>query len=442
MDYSVICIFASEDARWEGKPLADGLIALLRERRIAARCLVTRGVSGCYENGELATQRVEVLSYNLPLKIEIVLPSPEAQDLLPTVTQMVTEGIVGVSDLRGVVHKVKHQLIPRHLRVRDVMTLDPQRVRPASPLSRALEMLLSSDFTGLPVVDEHGRPLGMLTDGDLLYRASVPIRVRLLAEFAAQELSYVKELLAGRQVSEIMSAPAVTVLADQRLSEAVETMLKRGLRRLPVVDAEGVLVGILARRDIFQAISREAPDSRRLAGKGISVGDLRRAGDAMLPGTPTAAPDTPLERVIELLGNSAVERVAVVDAEGRLLGLISDRALLGAFAEHKQGLWDYLVRKVSAPEPDEAQAELARHYQRAQAGQIMEKDFPSVGEDTPLEEAARLMTEKRIKRLPVLDPQGRLRGMLSREALLRLGSGQAAGCPGCQSGSGRVPRRP
>lgn len=179
MEYSIIHIFASEEARWEGRPLADALMGLLREGRLAARCLVTRAMAGCYEDGEVATSRVEVLSFNLPLKIEIVLPSSEVEGLLPRISAMVSQGIVGVTAMRAVSHKVKRHLIPRHLKVRQVMTPDPRRALPSWPLSQALEILLASGFSGLPVVDGQDRPVGILTDGDLVYRAGIPIRVRL-----------------------------------------------------------------------------------------------------------------------------------------------------------------------------------------------------------------------------------------------------------------------
>lgn len=421
MEYKVISIYANENARWQGKSLGDALIKLLKERRAAARCLVTRGVAGCDENGQESTSHVEVLSFNLPLKIEIVLPGPEAETILPQVSEMVGEGIVGVSNLRVVSHRMEHQLIPRGLKVNDAMTADPERATPDTPLSQVLDTLLRSDFTGLPVVDESQRPVGIITDGDLLYRAGIPIRVRLMTQFASDDVRDMKQNVTHRTAREIMSSPVVTVGRDQYLFEAVDTMLKRGLRRLPVLDEDGALVGILARLDIFKAISDQASAAGRLHGDGIEVNGLRHAGDAMSAGTPTVSPDAPLEEVIRLLGNSAVERVAVVDDQGKLLGLISDRAMLGAFSENKKSLWDYLVRKVSAKDSEERHSELIRRYRETKAGQIMETDFAGVAADTPLDEAAGLMTEKRIKRLPVLDGEGRFLGMLRREALLRMG---------------------
>jgi PII-like signaling protein len=74
LNYKAIEIFTNEEARSQGKPVADAVIQYIRGLKIAARCMVTRGISGCYESGEIATNRLELLSFNLPLRITVVLP--------------------------------------------------------------------------------------------------------------------------------------------------------------------------------------------------------------------------------------------------------------------------------------------------------------------------------------------------------------------------------
>lgn len=85
LDYRVIEVFTSEGARYKGHPVATALVKRVRDLRIAARCMVSRGMAGCYENGEVATQGIEVVSFNMPLKIEIVLPAAELGRVLPLV---------------------------------------------------------------------------------------------------------------------------------------------------------------------------------------------------------------------------------------------------------------------------------------------------------------------------------------------------------------------
>jgi PII-like signaling protein len=77
LNYRVIEVYSSEEIRHRGKPLYDALVAHVKGLRIAARCLVTRGIAGCYESGEVASRNILTISYNLPVKVEIVLPAAE-----------------------------------------------------------------------------------------------------------------------------------------------------------------------------------------------------------------------------------------------------------------------------------------------------------------------------------------------------------------------------
>ena len=63
-------------------------------------------------------------------------------------------------------------MIPRQVRVTDVMTHDPVSLRKDAPASEALRLLLSARFHGIPVVDAQNRPVGMITHGDLLRHTS------------------------------------------------------------------------------------------------------------------------------------------------------------------------------------------------------------------------------------------------------------------------------
>ena len=81
--YRKIEIFTSEEARWEGRPLYAAIVQFVHDLKIAARCLVTRGIEGSYESGEIATGRLEVLAYNMPVRVTIVVPGGRVrQDLV------------------------------------------------------------------------------------------------------------------------------------------------------------------------------------------------------------------------------------------------------------------------------------------------------------------------------------------------------------------------
>jgi CBS domain-containing protein len=423
LNYQAIEIFTSEQARCRNKPVAEGVVQYIRDLKIAARCIVTRGIGGCYESGEVATGRLEILSFNLPLRIYIVLPAGQTERVLSDLNAMIDEGIIALHDLSVIGHRVRNAFFPLQLLVRDVMTVKPASVHMDSPLSIAARHLLSSIFTGLPVVDGQNRPVGVITQGDLIQKGGLPLRLGLLAESDQDRLEAVLGQLASRGAAEAMSAPAITIAENRPLSQAVDLMLERGLKRLPVVDGEGRLTGMLSRLDIFRTVMVEAPDWNAFRAQKIEVLHLKNVADILRRDTQTVLPDASIEEVIRVIDANDIQRVAVVDNEGRLLGLISDRDLLHYFKEDQEGIWRRLTKLKRSPAPDACRCDLRKWLADTTAAAVMNTELITVREETLVEEAIRLMTEKALKRLPVVDEAGRFKGMISRDSLLRTGFG-------------------
>lgn len=421
MDYKIITIFTSEEARWKGKPLSETLLTQLQDLKLAARCLVTRGIAGCYENGEMATAKLEILSFKMPLKIEILLPAQEIGNILPAVREMVTDGIICLSDLQVVSHRTQKQLLPSHLLVRDIMTPAPQTVTRQTSLKEVTERLLSSFFTGLPVVDDKNRPVGIITQGNLIYRAGLPVRLGLLAESAPEKLRPIMQALALRRAEEIMTRPIVSIREDKPAGEAVNLMLGKKLKRLPVTDMDGKLVGILSRVDIFRTIMKKSPDWTAFQSQKIEVENLQKVSDIMRRETITVLPSTSVEEVLRVINSNDIQRVAVVDPAGTFLGLISDRDLLAVFSDFRSDFWDFLVNLFSSGAELQLKKEIKEKLEAKTAAEVMKTDLITVHEDTTLDEALKLMTEKALKRLPVLDEKGKFKGLISRDSLLRTG---------------------
>lgn len=425
LKYSVIEVYTSEEARWQKAPVWNAIVDHVRRCGIAARCMVTRGTAGCYENGEVATSSIEILSFNMPVKVDVILPEAELEAVLPGIEQMVTDGIVLVEERSVHVHRTRKRLIPRQLRVKDAMTASPQTVREDTPVSEVIRLLLSHGFNAVPVVDAAGRPVGIITQGDLIARAGMPVRLGLLAQFEARQVEDYLEAIASRKAGEIMTRPVRTVQEDNPLSSAVDLMLKQGLKRLPVVNAEGLLTGILARADVFRVITSAAPDWRAIREQQVAVGNVTTVGGIMRRDTHTVLPDTPIEDVVRVIDTDDIQRVAVVDEQGRFLGMIFDSALFALFSGHQEGLWEHLMRRLPFTEIARKHKELMLRGGARTASDAMETDITTVRETTPTEDAIRLMVEKGIKRLPVVDEQGLFKGMVSRDSVLRAGVGQA-----------------
>jgi CBS domain-containing protein len=421
LNYKAIEIFTSEEARYRKKPLADVIVQFVRDLKIAARCIVTRGVTGCYESGELATTRLEVLSYNLPVRIYIVIPAAETQRVLDGLNGMVEDGIVALHDLNVLSHRARNAFFPRQLMVRDVMTPEPKSVTATTNLRDAAKILLPSIFTSLPVVDEQKRPMGLITQGDLIRKGGLPLRLGLLEESDRDRRESLLAQLTQRQAGEIMTTPVIMIGRDRPLSDAVDLMLSKKVKRLPVVDDAGRLVGMVSRLDIFQTVMREAPDWNDFRSQRIEVQHLKLVKDILRRDTLTVLPGASLDEVIRVIDRNDIQRVAVVDKEGVLLGLISDRDLLRFFKPQQEGIMRLLANARHPFRQDVCRGDLQSCLIETTAAAVMITELITVREEMLIGEAIGLMIARGLKRLPVVDAEGHFKGMINRDSLLRTG---------------------
>jgi CBS domain-containing protein len=134
----------------------------------------------------------------------------------------------------------------------------------------------------------------------------------------------------------------------------------------------------------------------------------------------TVSTETTVSEVIRVIDHNDIQRVAVVDAEGKLLGLISDRDLLRYFKPAHKGIWNLLAKVKGVFEQEEG-TDFQQRIHETTAGEVMNTKLTTVQNDMLIEEAITLMIDKGLKRLPVIDSDDRFQGMISRDSLLRIG---------------------
>jgi CBS domain-containing protein len=423
MAYKIIEIFTSETIRWKGKPLAEAVIDFVKKKKIAARCMVVRAVEGCFENGDVASSRLEILSVNMPIRITIVLPATQTECILARITEMVGDGIVGIQDIQVLSHKTQRHLIPRHVRVKDIMKTPACTVSVKTPVNQVVQILLSSHFTGVPVVDENNRPQGVISQGDLIYRAKMPLRLGILASTDPARMKGVMKFLSQLSAEKIMTRPAVCIREDRWLIDAVDLMLNKSLKRLPVTDASGELSGILSRQDIFHMTTLEQPDWQAFNRQNIQVKNLYRISDIMRRDTHKVYPDTPVMDIIHVIDSDDIQRVAVVDTDGHFLGLISDKELFSAFVDQTASLWELFVRNLPLKEKRKKAEMVYPDILNKTARDVMNAECMTVLENASIDDAISIIVSLGVKRLPVVDLDGKFKGMISRDSLLRIGYG-------------------
>jgi CBS domain-containing protein len=143
------------------------------------------------------------------------------------------------------------------MRVNDLMTTEVLTVRPNTQLKDAAQLLAEHRISGLPVVNDNGRVLGVLSEGDILYKETgTSDKPGFFERLLSGPPTGFELKLAARTVGEAMSAPAVTIGATRPVTVAATTMIDEGVNRLPVVDDEDRLIGIVTRADLVRAFVR------------------------------------------------------------------------------------------------------------------------------------------------------------------------------------------
>ncbi|GAA4544991.1 CBS domain-containing protein [Amycolatopsis samaneae] len=140
----------------------------------------------------------------------------------------------------------------RRHEVRSVMKTTVATVHPETPFKAVAALLAAWGVSGAPVVDNEGRVVGVVSQGDLLERRTWPARRR-----RGRRRLYRKA--AGIFAADLMTAPAVTVEQDADVSRAAKLLEEHRIHRLPVVDSGGGLVGLVTRGDLLRVFLR--PDA-------------------------------------------------------------------------------------------------------------------------------------------------------------------------------------
>jgi CBS domain-containing protein len=147
--------------------------------------------------------------------------------------------------------------------VADIMTRDPITVTPQTPISQAIKILAEKRISGLPVLNAEGKLVGVISETDLMWQetgVTPPAYIMLLDSViylenpAKHERDLHKAL--GQTVGEAMTdKDIITIKPDRSVREAAQIMNDRKVHRLPVLDDQNKLIGILTRGDIIRLMA-------------------------------------------------------------------------------------------------------------------------------------------------------------------------------------------
>lgn len=146
------------------------------------------------------------------------------------------------------------------MELKELMTKNVITVLQSMNVRDAAEMLFNMGISGLPVVDDQKNLVGMITEKDII-RMALPKYVEKLGSLAntfdmapfAKTLAKADKVL----VKEIMRKDVITATVNTSVPEVARIMIVKRIRRIPILDQEGRLVGIIARHDIVREIFKE-----------------------------------------------------------------------------------------------------------------------------------------------------------------------------------------
>jgi CBS domain-containing membrane protein len=181
------------------------------------------------------------------------------EDLREAMRDLGTYVDISMEDLRTLcASAVRHARIriASYQPVKDVMTRDVVTVTKDADIHEVSSLLAERGISGMPVVDDQHVVIGVITEADVLSMSGVK-KGHTIREIIGHLLG---EPLPGRgkeTVRDFMSVPPVTVHPEADVREAAAILGKRRIKRLPVVDEAGRLLGIISRADIVKAVAEQ-----------------------------------------------------------------------------------------------------------------------------------------------------------------------------------------
>ncbi|RWM22769.1 CBS domain-containing protein [Mesorhizobium sp.] len=209
---------------------------------------------------------------------------------------------------------------------RDIMTTGALTVTPHAPIADAARLMLDHHISGLPVADQGGALVGIVTERDLLCRPEIGTAPRhekwIQLWLTTDELAAEYVQSRGRTVGEVMTRQVVSITPDTPLDKIVSLMIRDGMKRLPVVQ-DGKVIGIVSRADLLRGLAARLdslPEAKTedLAVRGHILREIRGKRWVSRPIVNVAVCDG----IVELTGSVASEivrdaiRVAAENAPG------------------------------------------------------------------------------------------------------------------------------
>lgn len=286
--------------------------------------------------------------------------------------------------------------------VRSIMSHDVISVRETTTLSDIISLATREGIRSIPVLNADNILVGMITDNDL-HRTGLKANFTMLQHMSQeQRLREITEYEASTAHS-IMTTDLVTLLETDSITTAIDVLNVHQFKRLPVIDNNRQLIGMLTRSDILREI---------VALDILSIGEaspwqITLEGIALEPAH-SVAKDEPIDHIIRLMLEANAKRVIVLD-KAKIVGIVTESDLLRATViDERNQLINALHGGLSLNDVTLTQA----------ITDVMTSPVIVLNANTLAYVALKSLIDNQIKRLPVIDKDGQLLGMVGRAEIM------------------------
>lgn len=271
--------------------------------------------------------------------------------------------------------------------VEDIMTKKVVTSKPTDTILEVRNLMINHRITRIVVVEAKNKPVGIITQKDIVSF--------LLADKSRRGLEEI-------QAEEVMSKDLVTVKPTAPISNVAKTMIKKKISSLVVVDDDGKLRGIATKADIGMYFA-----SKRAG--------IYSVCDFMTSNPITIKPSHPIFLAVSSMSEHKISRVVVTNEEGKPIGIITltDVTMISSLLKPAKVLTEgkpILLKGLIA---------LPKSIHLLTAKDVMTTYPISINKDSDLSDAAKLMTRHGVGGLPVVDDSGKLVGIVTKSDLTR-----------------------
>ncbi len=408
-------IYLSEQDQWDQMPLYIAVLDRLK-REGATGATAVHGLAGFGPGvgGKVPNKAQGVSTTSAPVVIEWVDYASRIWQTLPLlVEEMVPDALVTTEGVNVYRARLKsHGFFGGEQTVGNIMQDTPQSVTQSATLGKVITLMLAHKQSIVPVVNERKKIVGVITELDIARRAGLKIPLNLLPLLTKDEGNDLLMPIAGRPVSEVMNQEWRSVQSGAFIPQALVLMIEWSYDQIPVIDHQDTLVGLVSWSDVLTTVIKNRKDSTESSGV-ESIEQPTPVSLVMQQNVYSIAISQTLGYALQQLLESPDRYLVVVDQKQHVQGHIND---VGVFQRLNNIERAPLLRAIQSGAPlkpsDVPNA-------NSSLEPLVDHNTPTLSPRDNITEAIQRLIEWRLDRVPVVDEEGRLLGIIGRGGLLR-----------------------